>query len=432
MKLFALTNDNYLWQLVTFAIVNQPVKKIVIVGGGAAGFFAANILNESFPGIEIKILEQGKKVLQKVKVSGGGRCNVTNAVIEREKLVEYYPRGWKLLRKIFSQFDHQATIKWFEDQGIALKVEADNRIFPTTDDSQTIIDGLRKVVRQPNVEVITSCKVTDIDYSNDEWKIHLIDNRSIKADAILMASGSSNFIYDLLAAKGVKIIPPVPSLFTFNIYNDIRIQDLAGIAVQNTIVKIVGDKMESKGPTLITHWGLSGPAILKLSSWTAKKLNEFNYQFNISVNWSNLHTDECRMQLNRIKDQNPKKNVHGHNAFDIPKRLWKKLVLQANIDDTMTWNALSKKHLNSLNEQLSNCQFQVDGKSTFKEEFVTCGGVSLNDVNSKTLEHKTLKNLFFAGEILDIDAITGGYNFQAAWTTAYVAAKAIGERLTSL
>ncbi|MEZ5006588.1 MAG: NAD(P)/FAD-dependent oxidoreductase [Chitinophagales bacterium] len=405
--------------------MSQEIKKIVIVGGGAAGFFAANIIHENAPQISITILEQGNKVMQKVKVSGGGRCNVTNAVIEREKLPEYYPRGWKLLRKLFSQFSNEDLINWFENKGIALKTEADNRMFPTTDNSQTIIDGLRNVVRQNNVEVITSCKVTHLNFTNNQWQVDLLKHPSIKADAVLIATGSSNFIYELLAKKGVQIVAPLPSLFTFNIQNDIRLQDIAGIAVQNTIVKIVGDKMTSEGPTLITHWGLSGPAILKLSSWAAQKLHESNYQFTVIVNWSGLHTEECRNHLNRIRESHPNKLVHGNNAFDIPKRLWKKLVQSANIEEQMTWNALSKKHINSLNEQVSNCQFKVNGKSTFKEEFVTCGGVALQEVNSKTLEHKNLKNLFFAGEVLDIDAITGGYNFQAAWTTAYVAAKAI-------
>lgn len=400
-------------------------KKVVIIGGGAAGFFAANILNEHSKNIEIVILEQGKKVMQKVKVSGGGRCNVTNALIEREKLSEYYPRGWKLLRKQFSTFSNQDLIQWFESRNIPLKTETDNRMFPTTDNSQTIIDGLREIVRRPNVEVLTSTKVMDIKSKQDKWFVKTNNDDIFEADAVLVASGSSNFILNMLESKEIKIVPPLPSLFTFNIQNDERLKDIAGIAVQNTLVKITGDKLVSSGPVLITHWGLSGPAILKLSSWAAKKLHECDYKFTVAINWSGLHTEECKKQLYQIRDKHPNKLVQGHNCFEIPKRLWKKLVIAAAINETMTWNSLSKKHLNSLNEQLSNCQFKVDGKSTFKEEFVTCGGVALNEVNSKTLEHKLLKNLFFAGEALDIDAITGGYNFQAAWTTAYVAGMAM-------
>ncbi len=400
------------------------VKKVIIIGGGAAGFFAANILNEHTPDIEIKILEQGKKVMQKVKVSGGGRCNVTNALIERENLAEYYPRGWKLLRKQFSTFNNQDLIKWFESKNIPLKKESDNRMFPTTDNSQTIIDGLREIVRRPNVEILVSTKVIEIEPKEEKWLVKTNNGDVFNADAVLVATGSSNSILNMLQSKNVKIVPPLPSLFTFNI-NDERLKGNSGIAVQNTLVKITKDKLVSNGPTLITHWGLSGPAILKLSSWAAKKLHEYQYQFTVAINWSGLHTEACKTQLHQIKTKHPNKLVQGHNCFEIPKRLWKKLVVASSINETMTWNALSKKHLNSLNEQLSNCQFKVDGKSTFKEEFVTCGGVALNDVNSKTLEHKALKNLFFAGEVLDIDAITGGYNFQAAWTTGYVAGMSI-------
>jgi predicted Rossmann fold flavoprotein len=403
----------------------QPKIKVIIIGGGAAGFFAANEIVAQSNLFDITILEQGQKVLQKVKVSGGGRCNVTNAVILRENLADYYPRGWKLLRKLFSNFDHLDTVSWFEKKSIALKKEADNRMFPVTNDSQTIVDGLRSVAQQSNVRVFTSCKVLDFEYVANQWKVHTNSNGQIKGDVLLIASGSSTFIYDLLQTKGVKIVPPVPSLFTFNIPNDIRLTDLSGIAVPLGRARIVGEKLVSLGPVLITHWGLSGPAILKLSSWEAVKLAGCQYHFKVAINWVNMDYEECKHQLLRIQSDHQNKKVSADAAFNVPKRLWKKLLDFSQIPEDQIWKGLSKKQVNVLLEQLTNSVFEVNGKSTFKEEFVTCGGVDLNEVDSKTLQHKTLPNLFFAGEVLDIDAITGGYNFQAAWTTAFVAAQSI-------
>jgi predicted Rossmann fold flavoprotein len=403
----------------------KPKKKVIIVGGGAAGFFVANQIIALSKRFDITILEQGQKVLQKVKVSGGGRCNVTNAVILRENLADYYPRGWKLLRKLFSQFSHLDTVSWFEAKGIPLKTEADNRMFPVTNDSQTIVDGLSSVAQQPNVRVYTSCKVLDVEYAANQWKVNTNAKGLLKCDILLMASGSSTFIYHLLEQKGVKIVPPVPSLFTFNIPNDARLTDIPGISVPMGRARIVGEKLVSTGPILITHWGLSGPAILKLSSWAAVQLAAHHYQFKVSISWVDLDYETCKVQLAQIQTTHQNKKVMNDPAFGIPKRLWKKLLEHSNISDDQIWKGLSKKQLNVLLEQLTNSVFSVSGKSTFKEEFVTCGGVDLSEVDSKTLQHKTLPNLFFAGEVLDIDAITGGYNFQAAWTTAFVAAKAI-------
>lgn len=400
-------------------------KKLVIVGGGAAGFFAANQIIEQSNQFDITILEQGQKVLQKVKVSGGGRCNVTNASIERDKLAEYYPRGWKLLRKLFSSFNNQDTVEWFESKGIQIKTEADNRMFPITDNSQTIVNGLKNIENHQHVEVFTSCKVMDIEPQENKWLVTTNSRGKLFADYLLIATGSSTFIYHLLAKKSIKIVAEVPSLFTFNIPNDERLSDIPGIAVPNGKARIVGEKISSSGPILITHWGLSGPAILKLSSWSAIRLNELKYNFKVSINWVNLNFDECKSRLSALKINHANKKVVSDAAFQIPKRLWRKLIIASNINEANNWKELSNKHINALAEQLTNSIFDVKGKSTFKEEFVTCGGVALNEVDSKTLQHKKLNNLYFAGEVLNIDAITGGYNFQAAWTTAFVASQNI-------
>ncbi len=408
----------------------NPKKKVTIIGGGAAGFFAAASLLKLNSDIEVLILEQGKEVLQKVKVSGGGRCNVTNASIERNELPSYYPRGWKLMRKLFSTFDNNNTIEWYESNGVNLKVEKDNRIFPITNKSQSIIDCLTNQVQHLNGKIIKSNKVISIDRIDTIWQIQTIDHKTFSSDYILIATGSSSFFYNLLAKVGVKIIDPVPSLFTFNI-KDARLEDLAGIAVQNASVKVAGTKQISEGPILITHTGLSGPAILKLSSWAARDLNTRNYQFKLIINWTGLHPDVSKEQLINTQNSNPNKKVFNHKAFAIPKRLWVRLTSHANIHETTSWKELGKKQLNALNEQLCNCLLSTNGKSTFKEEFVTCGGVALSEVNSKTLEHKRLENLYFAGEVLDIDAVTGGFNFQAAWTTAYVVAQSITAKMNS-
>ena len=405
----------------------NPKKRLIIIGGGAAGFFAAANVLVNCNNIEVIILEQGKEVLQKVKVSGGGRCNVSNANIERESLQTYYPRGWKLLRKLFSTFNNIDTIKWFESRSIDLKTERDNRIFPISNKSQTIIDCLMNEVSKHGGIIKKSCKVIDFKREDKKWKVESIGGETFISDYVLMATGSSPFIYNLLEKKSIKIVPQVPSLFTFNI-KDERLDSLAGVAVQQGKVKLAGSKRTSEGPILITHHGLSGPSILKLSSWEARNLNNLNYQFRININWTNFHSIDASRHLDRIKLANPNKKLVNTNAFEIPKRLWKRLINAAQINDQISWKEIGKKQINKLIDQLTNGQFHVLGKSTFKDEFVTCGGVSLNDIKSKTLEHKELENLFFAGEVLDIDAVTGGFNFQSAWTTGYVVAKSILEK----
>lgn len=403
-------------------------KHVIIIGGGAAGYFAANQL-ATLGDYQITIFEQGKQVLQKVKISGGGRCNVTNAEIERKDLASYYPRGWKLLRKLFSTFNNQDLITWFAERGVELKTEPDNRMFPITNKSQTIIDCLRKVELEDDFSVHLSTKVVGLQKLDAQWEVETMQDKLL-ADYVLVATGSGVLFYNKLKSMEVKIDALVPSLFTFNI-DDERIADLPGLSVQNAQVKLVGSKQVSAGPLLITHWGMSGPAILKMSSWAAETLNACQYKFKCLVNFTGQSRETIHQVLTANKQKLSNKLVTNSAQFDIPKRLWRSLMSASKIDEQQVWGSLNKKQVNAFVEQLCNAQFQVDGKSTFKEEFVTCGGVALSELQSKTLEHRRLENLFFAGEVMNVDAITGGFNFQSAWTTAYVAAQAIHAKATT-
>lgn len=394
---------------------------IVIVGGGASGFFAAiNIAERNFK-LKIAILERGKETLAKVRISGGGRCNVTHNCFEVPELVKFYPRGQKELRGSFSVFSPKDTIQWFERHNVKLKTENDNRMFPTSDSSQTIIDCFVETAQKLKIEVLTSQSVQSVFKAEDYWKIDTQDQQYV-CDNLIVATGSNPKIWELLKSFGHKIIPPVPSLFTFNI-KDKRIKDLMGLATPAS-VKIIGSKLQESGPVLITHWGLSGPGILKLSAWGARELFDKNYQFSIEVNWlDTLSFEHCVAELKTIKVTEAKKLVKNRKAFDIPTRLWEKLIEAAEISDDLKWADLSKQKLNNLANQLTNCQFSVNGKSTFKEEFVTAGGIELKEVNLKTMESKLHKNLYFVGEILNIDALTGGFNFQNAWSGGYIVAQ---------
>ena len=396
----------------------------IIIGGGAAGFFAAARLLELNADIKVSILEQSDKVLQKVKVSGGGRCNVTNAVFQRDQMDQYYPRGWKLMRKLLSRFSHQDTIDWFESKGVQLYTQDDNRMFPQTDLSQTIIDCLTGQVHDKGGELKVSSKMTGIKKKDDRWMVTTIDGLEYSADNVLLATGSSKYIYQLLQDLHVGIVAPLPSLFTFNI-DSAMIKGLEGLSVPNAMVRVTGSRSQSQGPLLITHWGLSGPAILKLSSWAARELHGKEYKFSIAVNWIGTPVKDAGTHLERFRELSGKKKMFNAIPFSLPKRLWLRILESAGIDEEKIWPELGKKQFNKLVEQMTNTIFAVNGKSTFKEEFVTCGGVALNEVDPKTMQHRHLQGLYFAGEILDIDAITGGYNFQAAWTTAAVAAESI-------
>lgn len=395
--------------------------RIAVIGGGAAGFMAAITAKKSASNSEVFLFEKSNKLLSKVKISGGGRCNVTNACFSISELSKKYPRGGAFLKKSFSNFFTKDTIDWFESRGVKLKTEKDNRIFPITDDSQTIVDCLINECNKEGVDIKIQKAVKKITSKSNGYDLY-IDQDEISVDKVIIATGGSPKMqgFDWLSGLNLKIIKPVPSLFTFNMPNE-KIKKLMGVVAQNTQVNIQGIKQKQFGPLLITHWGMSGPAILKLSAWNARELEANGYNFKINVNWANLSEQEYISILYENKKSN--RTISNKNPFDLPNRLWIFLLDKINISKDLTWNKLTKKDTNRLLNTLLNDTFEVKGKTTFKEEFVTCGGVSLDDVNPITLESKTHKGLYFCGEILDIDGITGGFNFQAAWTTGYLAGK---------
>lgn len=400
---------------------------IIIVGGGAAGFFTAINIVEKNPKLKVAILERGNEVLQKVRISGGGRCNVTHACFEPNELVKFYPRGEKELRGPFHQFCSGDTIEWFEKHGVALKIEEDGRMFPVSNSSQTIIDCFLKATQKLGITVLTGQSVQSIfspEVSGESvWKIDT-QNQQFICEKLVMATGSNPKIWEMLQQKGHAVVSPVPSLFTFNI-KDSRIKELPGVSAQVS-VKVKDTKLTSTGPLLITHWGMSGPAILKLSAWGARILHDKNYQFTIFVNWLNdIETSEAEKILKDLKQEHAKKTVSKKSPFEITNRLWESLVLASGISTETKWADLSKTQLQNLAKQLTNATFQVNGKSTFKEEFVTAGGIDLKEINFKTMESKLHENLYFAGEIVNIDAITGGFNFQNAWTSGFILANGI-------
>ncbi|OCK43165.1 flavoprotein [Tenacibaculum soleae] len=402
------------------------MKKVIIIGGGAAGYFTAINAKENNPDLDITILEKGKEVLQKVKISGGGRCNVTHACFEPKELVKFYPRGEKELLGPFHQFMTGDTFEWFDDRGIPLKIESDNRVFPEANTSQAIIDCFQKNVDSLGITVLKNHGVNSIEQQEEKWLVKT-KNQEFTADFVVVAAGSSKKVWDLCKTLNHTIIEPVPSLFTFNI-KDKRIIDLGGIAVPNAEVKLAGTNFENSGPLLITHWGLSGPAILKLSAFGARILADKNYQYNVIVNWLGQDFDLVLEELLQLKKSQPKKQVHLKSPFtDIPRRLWERFVAAAEIKTNQNWGDLSNKHLNNLATQLTKGLFNANGRTTFKDEFVTAGGVDLKEINFKRFESKKHKNLFFVGEVLNIDAVTGGFNFQNAWTGGFICAKSIAE-----
>ena len=396
---------------------------VIIAGGGAAGFFTAINIAEANPKLKIAILERGKETLAKVRVSGGGRCNVTHACFVPNDLVKFYPRGEKELRGPFNRFGAGDTIEWFEKRGVELKTEDDGRMFPVTDSSQTIIDCFNTAVKNAAIQVLTGESIQSLYKGEHAWKIET-QNGTFIADKLVMATGSNPKMWDMLAELGHTIVPPVPSLFTFNI-KDPRIKDLMGVSALAT-VKVKNSKLEASGPLLITHWGMSGPGILRLSAWGALELFAKSYQFVIQVNWLNdVDLDECDVILKEIKQEHAKKTVSKKSPFDFPNRLWESLVTAANINAETKWADLTRNELQALAAQLVAGEYNVNGKSTFKDEFVTAGGVDLKEVNFKTMESKRVENLYFAGEVINVDAITGGFNFQNAWTGGFIAAESI-------
>ena len=396
---------------------------IIIVGGGAAGFFTAITIVEKNPKLKVAILERGQEVLSKVRVSGGGRCNVTHACFVPNDLVKFYPRGEKELRGPFHQFCSGDTIEWFEKHGVELKIEDDGRMFPVSNSSQTIIDCFLSATKKLGIAILTGQSVQSIFKADTYWKVET-NHDTYSCQKLIMTTGSNPKIWELLTEIGHTIVPPVPSLFTFNI-KDKRIKDLMGVSALAS-VKVLDSKLSASGPLLITHWGMSGPGILRLSAWGARELADKKYQFAIQVNWLNdLTLEETEEKLKELKLEHSKKAISKKSPFDFPNRLWESLVLASEILEETKWADLSKKQLQNLAQQLTQGVFQVNGKSTFKEEFVTAGGIDLKEINFKTMESKLHQNLYFAGEILNIDAITGGFNFQNAWTGGFIIAEGI-------
>lgn len=398
-------------------------KDVIIIGGGAAGFFAAINIAEQNPSLKVALLERGKEGLSKVKVSGGGRCNVTHAEFIPQELTQNYPRGKKELLGPFHQFMTGDTIEWFDKRGVELKIEEDGRMFPVSNSSQTIIDCFLNEAEKYQVEVLYNHSVKSIDNAGELFQINTSQG-NFSSEKLLIATGSNPKIWNLLEDLGHTVSQPVPSLFTFNI-NDDRIKDIPGVVAKDVEVNVLETDLHSEGPLLITHWGMSAPSILKLSAFGALELAKRDYKFQIEINFIKQAFEDCLETLKTLKQDLAKKTVFKSTQFDLPKRLWHKLILASNMDEETRWADLNKSQLENLASQLTQAVFNVDGKSTFKEEFVTAGGVNLKEVNFKTFESKKIKNLYFAGEVLNIDAVTGGFNFQNAWTGGYIAAKAI-------
>lgn len=403
------------------------LKNIIIIGGGAAGFFAAINCAQKNPDYQVTILEKSSSVLNKVKVSGGGRCNVTHACFDAKELVKYYPRGEKQLLGAFTKFNPSHTLDWFEQRGVEIKKEADGRMFPISDSSQTIIDCFLSEAKMLGVVVKMQCGVDGLRVVGSGFRVNTSTNEEFKADAVIINTGSSHNVWKMLETLGHKIIAPVPSLFTFNI-NDERIKGLQGLAVQEAVVKICNSKSVFSIPSsalLITHTGMSGPAILRLSAWGARELAAVNHQFEIQVNWVNKDFNSVKETLKLFRQNHPKKGVATNPLFGIPKRLWERITTRISQPVTLNFADLSNQQIESLAYELTAARFKVSGKSTFKDEFVTAGGVDLAEIDFRTMQSKIVPNLYFAGEVLDIDAITGGFNFQAAWTTAFIASQTI-------
>ncbi len=401
--------------------------EIAVIGGGAAGFFSAITAKENYPDAEVVILEKSNKLLSKVKISGGGRCNVTNSCSSIGQLCQAYPRGGKKLKKAFRLFNTSHTIEWFESREAPLFAQDDGRVFPVSQSSQTIIDCLLQETERLSIEIKLGVGVKSMKSVGDRLELRFTSEElpTRVFDKVIVATGGSPKRQGLewLEALGHKIEEPIPSLFTFNMPIE-EITQLMGLVVENALVSIQGTKLKSDGPLLITHWGMSGPAVLKLSAFGARKLNEMNYDFNAQVNWVNEANNETvTNQLKAIIEEHPKKILANIKPYALPERLWLFLLKKRAIPENRKWGELGTKLLNKLVNVLTNDVYAVKGKTTFKEEFVTCGGVSLQCIDLNTMQSNVCKNLYFAGEVVDIDAITGGYNFQAAWTTGFLAGK---------
>jgi len=402
--------------------------RVIIAGGGAAGFFAAIACAKANPEAEVLLFEATSNPLAKVRISGGGRCNVTHACFEPRELVKRYPRGERELLGAFSRWQPRDTVAWFESHGVDLKTEDDGRMFPVTDSSATIIDCLSRTASSAGVKLKTNCGLKDVQpVAAGGFMVTLSSGETVACDRLLIATGGSRAEAGLALLKklGHAVEPPVPSLFTFHI-DDPRLKDLAGLSVENASVSVVATKLRELGPLLVTHWGMSGPAVLKLSAWGARALHELDYKFTLSVNWLGSTSPEAaRTGLTTARAANARKQVGTWNPFSLPARLWERLIAAAGVPPTMTWASVSNQLLGAIVAQLTTGEYVVSGKSMNKEEFVTCGGVRLGEVDFKTMQSRVCPGLFFAGEVLDIDGVTGGFNFQAAWTTGWLAGQAM-------
>jgi flavoprotein family protein len=395
------------------------MKKVIIIGGGASGFFtAANIDTKLY---DVTILEQNSDVLQKVKISGGGRCNVSHACFDPRELVQFYPRGHKELLSVFTKFQPGDTMNWYEEHGVALKIEDDNRIFPESNSSQSIIDCLVNECRKKNVKILTKQTVTEILPQENGYKIHTTDQNYF-TDYVVFSTGSSPKAFKMLEKLGHQIVAPVPSLFTFNIKNEI-LKDLMGTSFQYVDIEIPKLNLEESGSLLITHWGLSGPAILKLSAWGARELAALKYQFEIIVNFIGTASEDALEIFKNFKENEPKKSIGQAKIFDITNRFWQRILFVSGIDTTKQLANINNKEMQKIIENLCCCRMNVTGKSTFKEEFVTAGGVDLKEMDFKTMKSKKLPNFYISGEVLNIDAVTGGFNFQACWSEGWLIAQ---------
>jgi predicted Rossmann fold flavoprotein len=407
-------------------------RSIAVIGGGAAGFFGAIACAEADPGCAVTIYEATAHPLAKVRVSGGGRCNVTHACFDPRELAKRYPRGGRELLGAFTRWQPRDTVAWFESRGVKLKTEADGRMFPISDSSQTIIDCLMESARRAGVKLRTNCGVKTMAATPEpgarRFRLALTAGEAVGCDGVLVATGGNktNAGFDFARQLGHTIEPPVPSLFTFHI-KDPRLEGLAGLSVPEAVTTVGDAKLRESGPLLVTHWGLSGPAVLKLSAWGARALHERGYKFTLRVNWAPPHNAETlRAALEQAKSDNPKKQLATWCPVGLPLRLWERLVVGAGVRAESTWAMVSGEGLRALAQQVCAGEFAVDGKSMFKEEFVTCGGVRLAEVDFRTMESRRAPGLHFAGEVLDLDGITGGFNFQAAWTTGWLAGRALG------
>lgn len=405
----------------------MSTKKLIVVGGGAAGFFCAINAARLNPNLEVILLEKTKRLLSKVRISGGGRCNVTYACFDISEMSKNYPRGSQFVKRAFYKFFTNDTVGWFEERQVELKTEKDGRMFPVSDSSQTIIDCLLREANRYKVQIRMNAEVTNVESKNEKLIITINNREKILGDFVCISSGGypKSAMFNWISDMGHSIEEPAPSLFTFNIPTD-PVKKLMGVSVAEVRIKILGSKLQQEGALLITHWGFSGPAVLRLSAWGARELAERNYQFDISVNWVKESNEQSlQTQLQNVRTEYASKKTISKSAFGLPQSLWEYLLIRSGIDPESRWADLSNKNFNRLIKNLYACEFEVKGKTTFKEEFVTAGGIKLSEVDPQTMMSKKIKGLYLAGEVLDVDGITGGYNFQHAWTSGFIAASCI-------